>query len=192
MLVAGVKVATQTPAIRSGQRIIFTTLDDMTGPVDLAFFESVQERCAARVFGSWLLVVRGRLRRAGRSVSVNAAECWDLAALAEIHVASGIHAVRAAMEAGDVPAAGAVPGPGAARPEKIIFPNGFALSPYAEAGTPGGRVKDPPRLLWHASPGSSGGWAAPGQEGPGPEGPGQEGPAARRKDPARSHYLHSG
>jgi error-prone DNA polymerase len=165
VLVAGVKVATQTPAIRSGQRIIFTTLDDMTGPVDLAFFESVQERCAARVFGSWLLVVRGRLRRVGRSVSVNAAECWDLAALAEIHAASGIGAVRAAMAAGDVPATGTVPGPGAAGgPEQIIFPNGFALSPYAETGTPGGRVKDPPRLLWHASPGSSGGW-----EGPGPE-----------------------
>ncbi len=41
ILVAGVKIATQTPAIRSGLRIIFTTLDDATGPVDLAFFESV-------------------------------------------------------------------------------------------------------------------------------------------------------
>ena len=103
VLVAGVKVATQTPAIRSGQRIIFATLEDLTGPVDLAFFESVQERCAARVFGSWLLAVRGRLRRTGRSVSVNAAECWDLAALAEIRAAHGIGAVRAAMRAGDVP-----------------------------------------------------------------------------------------
>ena len=56
ILVAGVKIATQTPAIRSGLRIIFTTLDDATGPVDLAFFESVQPRCAARVFGSWLLL----------------------------------------------------------------------------------------------------------------------------------------
>jgi error-prone DNA polymerase len=164
VLVAGVKVATQTPAIRSGQRIIFATLDDATGPVDLAFFESVQDRCAARVFGSWLLAVRGRLRKVGQAVSVNGAQCWDLAGLAEIRAASGIGAVRAAMKAGDVPGSGPVPGtaggqagalPGLA---KIIYPNGFALSPFAETGSPGGGMKDPPRMLWHASPGSSGGW----------------------------------
>ena len=168
ILVAGVKIATQTPAIRSGMRIIFATLDDATGPVDLAFFESVQPRCAARVFGSWLLVVRGRVRRAGGpgamgSVSVNGEECWDLAALEEIRVASGIGAVRAAMAAGDVPA----PGGRAGRPggpqapeetgEKIVYPNGFVLSPYAETGSPGPGLKGPPRRLWHASPGSSGG-----------------------------------
>jgi error-prone DNA polymerase len=174
VLVAGVKVATQTPAVRSGQRIIFATLDDATGPVDLAFFESVQNRCAARVFGSWLLVVRGRLRKAGRSVSVNATECWDLAALAEIRAASGIEAARAAMAAGDVPGPAApaaaaravaarVSGNGAglsgdaSGPSKIIYPNGFVLSPYAETGSPGDAPKDPPRVLWHASPGSSGG-----------------------------------
>ena len=167
ILVAGVKIATQTPAIRSGMRIIFATLDDATGPVDLAFFESVQPRCAARVFGSWLLVVRGRVRRTGGpgsagSVSVNAEECWDLAALEEIRAASGIGAVRAAMAAGDVPA----PGRGPSRPpvppetgEKIIYPNGFVLSPYAETGSPGPGLKGPPRKLWHASPGSSGGLA---------------------------------
>jgi error-prone DNA polymerase len=159
VLVAGVKVATQTPAIRSGQRIIFATLDDATGPVDLAFFESVQDRCAARVFGSWLLAVRGRLRKVGQSVSVNGAECWDLSALAEIRAASGIGAVRAAMRAGDVP--GSRPGPvrqGPPTTPKIIYPNGFALSPFAETGSPGGELKNPPRVLWHASPGSSGGW----------------------------------
>src|SRR3984885_6119695 len=79
ILVAGVKIATQTPAIRSGMRIIFATLDDATGPVDLAFFESVQPRCAARVFGSWLLVARGRVRRTGRSGSINGEEGWGLA-----------------------------------------------------------------------------------------------------------------
>ena len=163
ILVAGVKIATQTPAIRSGMRIIFATLDDATGPVDLAFFESVQPRCAARVFGSWLLVVRGRVRRTGGSVSVNGEECWDLAALEEIRAASGIGAVRAAMAAGDVPAQGAAaaragrpPAPQEAG-EKIIYPNGFVLSPYAETGPPGPGLKGPPRKLWHASPGSSGG-----------------------------------
>jgi error-prone DNA polymerase len=169
VLVAGVKVATQTPAVRSGQRIIFATLDDATGPVDLVFFESVQERCAARVFGSWLLVVHGQVRKTGRSVSVTGEECWDLAVLAEIRATGGAGAVRAAMAAGDVPgpaaaagAPGAPGGPGDA-PSKIVYPNGFVMSAYAETGGPGDAVKDPPRTLWHASQGSSGGW--PGSSG---------------------------
>jgi error-prone DNA polymerase len=158
-------------------RIIFATLDDATGPVDLAFFESVQPRCAARVFGSWLLVARGRVRRTGGSVSINGEECWDLAALEKIRAAGGIEAVRAAMAAGDVPAQGStaqgstaqgstaqIGGPGG-RPapeegEKIIYPNGFVLSPYAETGSPGPALKSAPRKLWHASPGSSGGLPA--------------------------------
>jgi DNA polymerase III alpha subunit len=41
VMVAGVKVASQTPAIRSGQRIIFLTLDDATGPVDVTVFEAL-------------------------------------------------------------------------------------------------------------------------------------------------------
>ena len=65
ILVAGVKVATQTPAVRSGQRIVFATLDDEAGLVDLAFFDQAQQRCADKLFASWLLLVRGRLRRAG-------------------------------------------------------------------------------------------------------------------------------
>ncbi|MEZ5095108.1 MAG: hypothetical protein R2731_02670 [Nocardioides sp.] len=42
LLVAGVKVATQTPPIRSGRRVVFLTLDDATGPVDATFFEDAQ------------------------------------------------------------------------------------------------------------------------------------------------------
>lgn len=82
VLVAGVKVATQTPPTRSGQRVIFTTLEDGSGPVDVTFFESVQDECAATVFGSWLLVVRGNVRRTGpRAISLRATACWDLAEL---------------------------------------------------------------------------------------------------------------
>ena len=103
ILVAGAKVATQTPAVRSGQRIIFASLDDAVGLVDLTFFESVQDRCAARLFGSWLLLVRGRVRRAGAgpmAVTVNATECWDIPALEEIRLAGGLAAVRAALATG--------------------------------------------------------------------------------------------
>ena len=83
VMIAGVKVASQTPAVRSGQRIIFLTLDDATGPVDVTVFERVQERCARTVFHSFLLAVWGRLRRTGvRGVSIIADEVWDLTALA--------------------------------------------------------------------------------------------------------------
>ena len=183
VLVAGAKVATQTPAVRSGQRIIFASLDDAVGLADLAFFESVQDRCAARLFGSWLLLVRGRVRRAGAgpmAVTVNATECWDIPALEEIRMTSGMDAVRAAMAAGDVgpgtpylaspenlavpnnpndPAdpAGNDPSKGGASTRPVVFANGFTLSPYAETGAPGGNIKNPPRTLWHASPGSAGG-----------------------------------
>ncbi|REE95738.1 DNA polymerase III subunit alpha [Thermomonospora umbrina] len=152
VLVAGVKVATQTPAVRSGQRVIFATVDDATGPVDATFFESVQDRCAATVFGSWLLIVRGRLRRAGgRAVSLNGTDCWDLPRLHEEWRRGGIEAVHRAMVAR--------PGPNGPRRggRALVYANGFELSPYADVGPAGGGVKRPPRRLWHASGGSSGG-----------------------------------
>ncbi|MEW6059754.1 MAG: OB-fold nucleic acid binding domain-containing protein, partial [Actinomycetota bacterium] len=80
--VAGVKVASQTPAIRSGQRIIFLTLDDATGPVDVTVFEKVQPKVARTVFHSFVLAVRGKLRRTGkRGVSIIAEDVWDLTEL---------------------------------------------------------------------------------------------------------------
>ena len=79
LLVCGVKVATQTPPIRSGRRVVFLTLDDATGPVDATFFEDVQGPYAATVFHSWLLLVRGVLRRTGpRGVSLRATGAWEL------------------------------------------------------------------------------------------------------------------
>ena len=79
VLVAGVKVATQTPPIRSGRRVVFLTLDDATGPVDATFFEDVQGPYAATVFHSWMLLVRGVVRRTGpRGVSLRATGAWEL------------------------------------------------------------------------------------------------------------------
>ena len=77
--VGGVKVATQTPPVKSGQRIIFLSLDDGTGVSDATFFESVHDRCAWTVFHTWLLVVEGTVHRTGRrGVSLNAEVVWDL------------------------------------------------------------------------------------------------------------------
>ncbi|WP_197430188.1 DNA polymerase III subunit alpha [Auraticoccus cholistanensis] len=85
LLVAGVKVATQTPPVRSGRRVVFLTLDDATGPSDVTFFEDAQGPYAGTVFSSWLLVVRGVLRRTGpRGVSLRATGCWDLQQLHQV------------------------------------------------------------------------------------------------------------
>jgi error-prone DNA polymerase len=100
LLVAGVKVATQTPPIRSGRRVVFLTLDDATGPVDATFFEDAQGPYAATVFHSWLLVVRGELRRTGpRGVSLRATGCWDLTALYGLWRHEGIEAVHEQLAA---------------------------------------------------------------------------------------------
>jgi error-prone DNA polymerase len=82
VIVAGVKVASQTPAVKSGQRIIFLTLDDATGPVDVTVFESAQARIARTIFHSFVLAVRGTVRRTGRrGVSIIAEDAWELTAL---------------------------------------------------------------------------------------------------------------
>ena len=82
VMVAGVKVASQTPAVRSGQRIIFLSLDDGTGPLEVTVFESVQPKVARTVFHAYALAVWGELRRTGvKGVSIIAEEVWDLTAL---------------------------------------------------------------------------------------------------------------
>jgi error-prone DNA polymerase len=102
VMVAGVKVASQTPAIRSGQRIIFLTLDDATGPVEVTVFESVQPKVAKTVFHSYAMAVWGQLRRTGvKGVSILAEEVWDLTAL---HRARGEGRLREAMGSSTEPA----------------------------------------------------------------------------------------
>ena len=76
--VAGVKVASQTPAIRSGQRIIFVTIDDLTGPIDVTVFERVQALCARTVFHSWLLLFHGEVRKRGGASLVHRTEAGNV------------------------------------------------------------------------------------------------------------------
>jgi len=148
LLVAGVKVATQTPPVRSGRRVVFLTLDDATGPVDATFFEDVQGPYAATVFHSWLLVVRGVLRRTGpRGVSLRATGAWELPVLWEAWADGGLDAVHAVL-AGETGAGGwesadqaAVAGAAAshsarpvlARPPAAEFNGGLIVTPEHEA-----------------------------------------------------------
>lgn len=162
VFVAGVKVATQTPPVRSGRRVIFLTLDDATGPVDATFFDDAQGPFAASVFSSWLLLVRGEVRRTGpRGVSIRATGCWELGEVRRAWLADGVTGVAALVTA-EVEGAQEP-----ARRRVLVHASGFRQSPYADikpAGLDGtappthGRAPDgaPPSKLWHSSPGSSG------------------------------------
>ena len=215
--VAGVKVATQTPPVKSGQRIIFLSLDDATGVSDATFFESVHDRCAWTVFHSWLLVVEGTVHRTGRrGVSLNAEVVWDLrrlmhawrdGSLDEALTQQGPQGSQAARDFSDQSPSGihGAPGrsglhlqPGVAAPSRI-GPNGTTWADPADRhpGVDHGDLArlprshpahpkhdtwqqeqqeqqeqwarpwrqrdqeaedtDPPRKLWHSSPGSAGG-----------------------------------
>jgi error-prone DNA polymerase len=79
VLVAGVRVATQSPPMRSGKRVVFITLDDGTGCSDATFFDQAQERSSHVLFNTKLMLVSGKTRRTGvKGVSVMAENAWDL------------------------------------------------------------------------------------------------------------------
>ncbi len=151
----GVKVATQTPPIRSGRRVVFLTLDDSTGPVDATFFEDVQGPYAATVFHSWMLLVRGVVRRTGsRGISLRATGAWELSRLWEAWTVGGLEAVLRAIDeseqraqdearAGEERAAQALAG----GHRVLIHASGFKQSPYADTRPPGDSVRDGRALL---------------------------------------------
>ncbi len=79
VLVAGVRVATQTPPMRSGKRVVFVTLDDGEGCSDSTFFDEAQARCSHILFNTKLLLIAGKTRRTGvNGVSLMAENAWDL------------------------------------------------------------------------------------------------------------------
>ncbi|MFE9794495.1 DNA polymerase III subunit alpha [Streptomyces goshikiensis] len=152
VLVAGAKAATQTPPIRSGRRVIFTTLDDGTGLVDLAFFDDSHEACAHTVFHSFLLLVRGVVQRRGpQSLSVVGAAAWNLAELVELRASGGVDAVAARLSE---PMPGPGPGP-ADSGRRIHLPTGYEMNPWSDLQPPGTPAATG-RKLWHSSPGSAG------------------------------------
>jgi error-prone DNA polymerase len=86
--------------VRSGRRVVFLTLDDATGPVDATFFEDAQGPYAATVFGSWLLLVRGVIRRTGpRGISIRATGAWELGVVHDLWRRGGLPAVAALLDA---------------------------------------------------------------------------------------------
>ncbi|RCH65060.1 DNA polymerase III subunit alpha [Streptomyces sp. SDr-06] len=163
VLVAGAKAATQTPPVRSGRRVVFSTLDDGTGLVDLAFFDDSHDACAYTVFHSWLLLVRGVVQRRGpRSLGVVGARAWNLADLVELRRAGGLDAVSDRLasppepttDTEPAPASGAAAAP-AGHDRRIHLSTGYELHPWADL-RPAGEQAATGRKLWHSSPGSAG------------------------------------
>ncbi|MFF1403488.1 DNA polymerase III subunit alpha [Streptomyces sp. NPDC058294] len=183
VLVAGAKAATQTPPIRSGKRVIFSTLDDGTGLVDLAFFDDSHDTCAHTVFHSWLLLVRGVVQRRGpRSLSVVGSAAWNLAELVDVRHEEGLDGVAARLAGpraddgspADSPAEGesgpsrarlagsdGLPAPAGSAAQdamdrrRIRLPTGYEMHPWADL-RPAGEGPAVGRKLWHQSPGSAG------------------------------------
>ncbi len=79
VLVAGIRVATQTPPMRSGKRVVFISLDDGYGCSDSTFFDEAQSRCSHILFNNRILIIAGKTRRTGvNGVSIMAENAWDV------------------------------------------------------------------------------------------------------------------
>ncbi|WP_128380429.1 DNA polymerase III subunit alpha [Streptomyces cavernae] len=153
VLVAGVRASTQTPPIASGKRIIFVTLEDGTGLVDLAFFENSHEACARTVFHSGLLLVRGTVESRGARRTVVGEMAWDLD---EVAAARRDHGPQAALDLLGRTDPAPTPAQPAA-PQRTLADGtaGARLHPYADLQPAGTRSADL-RRLGHRSQGSAG------------------------------------
>ncbi len=76
--VAGITTILHTPPTKSGQRVIFLTLEDEEGLIDVTIFPSAQEGCAKDIFEADLLLIEGYVQKHGPAVSVIANKAFDL------------------------------------------------------------------------------------------------------------------
>ncbi|MFF4119771.1 DNA polymerase III subunit alpha [Streptomyces sp. NPDC001714] len=150
VLVAGVRASTQTPPIASGRRIIFVTLEDGSGLVDLAFFEDSHPACAHTVFHSGLLLVRGTVQVRGTRRTVVGTMAWDLDEIAAARRDNGPEAALALLGRSR-------PHPTPAQPRRTLADGtaGARLHPYADLQPAGTRSADL-KKFGHRSPGSAG------------------------------------
>ncbi|MDQ1052015.1 DNA polymerase III subunit alpha [Streptomyces sp. V4I2] len=153
VLVAGVRASTQTPPIPSGKRVIFVTLEDGSGLVDIAFFEDSHEQVAHTVFHCGLLLVRGTVTARGPRRTVVGEMVWDLDAVAQ---ARRDHGPQAALDLLGRTAPSPTPAQPAA-PQRTLADGtaGARLHPYADLQPAGTRSADLKRL-GHRSQGSAG------------------------------------
>ncbi len=150
VLVAGIRASTQTPPIASGRRIIFVTLEDGTGMIDLAFFEDSHDACAHTIFHCGLLLVRGHIQRRGRRTTLTGQRVWDLDELAAARRDHGPEAATRLL-GDDLP-----PATHPARPRRTLpTETGAVLHPWADLQVAGTRFADLTKF-GHTSPASAG------------------------------------
>jgi DNA polymerase III alpha subunit len=71
--VTGILVIVHTPPTKSGKRVMFITMEDETGLLDVVMFPKAQVNYAQKLLTSEIITVGGRLHRQGRrgiSVSI--------------------------------------------------------------------------------------------------------------------------
>ncbi|MFD9047914.1 DNA polymerase III subunit alpha [Streptomyces zaomyceticus] len=153
VLVAGVRASTQTPPIPSGKRVIFVTLEDGSGLVNIAFFEDSHEDCAHTIFHSGLLLIRGTVEARGPRRTVVGQMVWDLEKLA---AARRDHGPQAVLDLLDHTSPAPTPAQPAAPSRTLVNgTSGARLHPYADLQPAGTRSADLTRL-GHTSQGSAG------------------------------------
>jgi DNA polymerase III alpha subunit len=64
--VTGTLVIVHTPPTRSGKRVMFITIEDETGLMDLVMFPNAQKKWAKPMLTCEVLTVEGKLQRTGR------------------------------------------------------------------------------------------------------------------------------
>ena len=80
--VAGLRAALQSPPQRSGDRVLFLTLDDRTGQIQVTFFTRALPDCAWVVRSAELVVCEGVVARRGRrGATLIGRRAWDLTRL---------------------------------------------------------------------------------------------------------------
>jgi DNA polymerase III alpha subunit len=72
--IAGQMVSWQTPPTKSGQRIVFVTLEDEDGLMQVVIFPRAQEKSMPALHASPLLLVRGTVQRRGLRATIVAEE----------------------------------------------------------------------------------------------------------------------
>ena len=76
--VAGITTILHTPPTKSGQRVVFLTLEDEEGLIDVTIFPSAQEDCAKDIFEADFLLIEGYVQKHGPAVSLIANKAFDL------------------------------------------------------------------------------------------------------------------
>jgi error-prone DNA polymerase len=64
--VAGVVISRQRPPIKSGRTVIFITMEDETGLLDVTVFERVYQQWGKVIYSNSCLIVDGKLQKKGR------------------------------------------------------------------------------------------------------------------------------